>query len=328
MIADHLGNTRLRFSDVDGNGTLDSTELLSTHDYYPFGMEWQAGGYPYTYNGKERNEELGLEWLDYGARMYDPAVGRWNAVDPLANEMASWSPYNYSFVNPTRFIDPNGTIPEEANCCGDNGPTPTVAGILFEAFQNARAGLFNMGMRLVEAAGYTSSPSGMGFNTRMRVNYDEYGGIPYGNPVSIVTEPKKGTLAEAGDALLDVVALTPMAELGAARGMSAPFLAARAPSSIIPSIAKQFDNLQCVECADAIINALKAEGISGEIVTLQANSTKRGFIWSDTAGKTISENGHHRGVLVDGKVYDNIHTEGIDYDAWRADFDVIGGFKE
>ena len=90
----------------------------------------------------------------------------------------------------------------------------------------------------------------------------------------------------------------------------------------------QFDNLQCVECADAIINALKAEGISGEIVTLQANSTKRGFIWSDTAGKTISENGHHRGVLVDGKVYDNIHTEGIDYDAWRADFDVIGGFKE
>lgn len=39
VLADHLGNTRLRFSDVDGNGTLDSTELLSTHDYYPFGME-------------------------------------------------------------------------------------------------------------------------------------------------------------------------------------------------------------------------------------------------------------------------------------------------
>ena len=96
VITDHLGNTRLRFSDLDGSGTIDSTELLSTHDYYPFGLEWQDGGYKYTYNGKEKNVELGLDWLDYGARWLDPVTGRWNGVDPLAEEMPRWSVYNVS----------------------------------------------------------------------------------------------------------------------------------------------------------------------------------------------------------------------------------------
>ncbi|MEM1119736.1 MAG: papain fold toxin domain-containing protein, partial [Bacteroidota bacterium] len=83
---------------------------------------------------------------------------------------------------------------------------------------------------------------------------------------------------------------------------------------IIAKTAKKFKNLECVECADAIMDVLKKEGISGEIVTLEANSNKRGFIWSDFAKKNISENGHHRGVLVDGKVYDNVHPEGINYE--------------
>jgi RHS repeat-associated protein len=81
VITDHLGNTRVRFHDSNGNGTISSGELLSTHDYYPFGLEWNANSYQYTYNGKERNDELGLELFDYGARMYDPAIGNWLHVD-------------------------------------------------------------------------------------------------------------------------------------------------------------------------------------------------------------------------------------------------------
>jgi len=64
--------------------------------------------HPYKYNGKELNESLGLNWYDYGARRYDPAIARWASVDPLANKYVNISPYAYVANNPIMYIDPDG----------------------------------------------------------------------------------------------------------------------------------------------------------------------------------------------------------------------------
>jgi RHS repeat-associated protein len=62
----------------------------------------------YKYNGKELNEDWGLGWYDYGARWYMPDLGRWGAVDPLAEDYTPLNPYNYVADNPIINYDPDG----------------------------------------------------------------------------------------------------------------------------------------------------------------------------------------------------------------------------
>ena len=76
----------------------------------------------YKYNGKELNEDLGLNLSDYGARWYDAALGRWWSVDPLGEKYLGWSGYNYGVNSPINFIDPDGmqvVDPEGNEICYD-----------------------------------------------------------------------------------------------------------------------------------------------------------------------------------------------------------------
>jgi len=90
--------------------------------YYPFGMAIPSQSFAlpnenniyqnrYFYNGKEYQDDFGLNWYDYGARFYDAQIGRWHSVDPLAEKYYQWSPYNYVVNNPINAIDPDGREP-------------------------------------------------------------------------------------------------------------------------------------------------------------------------------------------------------------------------
>ena len=123
---DHLGNTRLVFSDFNQNGIVDleeddpatplnELEITQESHYYPFGMNhlgpWYETVAPenkYLYNGKELNADYEINLYEYGARWYGPAVGRFTGVDPIAEEFPHLSVYNYASNDPVRNIDLHG----------------------------------------------------------------------------------------------------------------------------------------------------------------------------------------------------------------------------
>ena len=145
-LRDHLGSVR---SVIDG----DTGTVVETNDYYPFGKRIQVtapvsepvGGSLYAaepvvapvapatsvastsspnrwrFSGKEDQSFLGasIPLLDFGARMYNPAIARWTAADPLSEKYYGISPYVYCLGNPISVIDPDGmdiwTMDEKGN---------------------------------------------------------------------------------------------------------------------------------------------------------------------------------------------------------------------
>ncbi|WP_316812880.1 DUF6443 domain-containing protein [Pedobacter heparinus] len=137
-LTDHLGNVRYTFNQHPSLGTLQE---LQTDNYYPFGKRFADGGVnKYLYNGKELQSELGQ--LDYGARFYDPEIGRWNVVDPSSEEgdQESLTQYQYGMNNPVRYDDPDGRCP---TCI--TGAIGAVAGGLIGGLIEGGSQLYNSG---------------------------------------------------------------------------------------------------------------------------------------------------------------------------------------
>ena len=120
-LKDHLGNTRIAFRQNGGG-----LEVIQESHYYPFGMElsgpWQVdpnSNNDYLYNGKELNKDLDLNLSLYGARFYDPSIARFTGVDPISDQIAHLSTYNYASNNPVTNIDLYGLQGVNSNGLSD-----------------------------------------------------------------------------------------------------------------------------------------------------------------------------------------------------------------
>jgi RHS repeat-associated protein len=164
---DHLGNVRMSYTFDEQIGGL---RILEENHYYPFGLKHtnynsdtrqyeeklMGGGveirtlapgggsafipapkFQYKYNGKELQDELGLNMYDYGARNYDAALGRWMNIDPKAEKYFSYTPYDYCVNNPIYFIDPNGMEVIEGSGLKDDFVTSKA----FETFAKTKQGI-------------------------------------------------------------------------------------------------------------------------------------------------------------------------------------------
>lgn len=106
LLKDHQGNNRIV---VNQYGTVEEV-----NHYYPFGglfgKSLDDAKQPYKFGDKEFDRMHGLDWYDFVARPYDPALARFHTIDPLCELYYSWSPYAYCMNNPIKYIDPTGTL--------------------------------------------------------------------------------------------------------------------------------------------------------------------------------------------------------------------------
>ena len=119
VLRDHLGNTRVTFTDTDNDGNINEKDIKQINNYYPFGLNMEgnwngaAGSNKYQYNGKEWNDDFGLGWNHHDWRFLDPAIGRFVTIDrlPEEEEQEQLTPYQFAYNNPIRYDDPDGQCP-------------------------------------------------------------------------------------------------------------------------------------------------------------------------------------------------------------------------
>ncbi|MDD3876019.1 MAG: hypothetical protein PHT69_05325 [Bacteroidales bacterium] len=122
VTSNHLGNVLVTVSAkprllYDQNNAFLNKEadVTSVSDYFPFGMlaperHWQSDGYRFGFNGMEADNEFkgSGNSYDFGARIYDPRIGRILSIDPLFSAFPSESNYVFAGNSPILYIDVDG----------------------------------------------------------------------------------------------------------------------------------------------------------------------------------------------------------------------------
>ena len=121
-LSNHVGNIWSIVSDRKIPLELETAfdpDILSTTDYYPFGMnlpgQEDSTSYAFGFQGMQRDDDAKGIGNSYTTefRQYDPRVGRWMSLDPLADKYPALSPFNSFLNNPIVFTDPKGDEPPE-----------------------------------------------------------------------------------------------------------------------------------------------------------------------------------------------------------------------
>ncbi len=211
-----MGNIRLSYA---LNPVGNALTIVEENHYYPFGLKhanYNSGkqifeieiaelklkpsppyfrnGNNYKYNGKELQEELGLNIYDYGARNYMPDIGRWGNIDPLAEISPNKTLYNFVSNNPINRVDPRGLTDYKVNGevqtinDGHNDVTMNVSQKQFDRlqkkFDKGASGYERMMNRISDKNGFitssmytdSSSSSGIGFSfTKHNAGSGTYG---------------------------------------------------------------------------------------------------------------------------------------------------------
>ncbi|MBP5679593.1 MAG: RHS repeat-associated core domain-containing protein [Bacteroidales bacterium] len=105
-VQDYQGNNRMVVNAY-------TNEVEQINHYYPYGalmgdISTNEDEQKYKYGDKELDRKFGLDLNDFHARQQDPLIGRFTAIDPLAEKTPQISPYSYCAGDPINLIDPSG----------------------------------------------------------------------------------------------------------------------------------------------------------------------------------------------------------------------------
>ncbi len=104
ILTDHLGSPRVVLDTSTG-------AVAQRMDYDAWGQvlaDSSPGFQPFGFAGGLWDRDTGL--VRFGARDYDPSVGRWTNKDPIRFQGGTTNLYLYANGDPVNFIDPSGKI--------------------------------------------------------------------------------------------------------------------------------------------------------------------------------------------------------------------------